>query len=238
MALTTISGWVLRRMSLTTRIAACIAFALSGTTPAVRRPTSVLHSNDVAQWAMGTDDTGPIEIEDLGAEFPPQGDLFNTPTKVAFRALYASGVELVCRTDPRNFGARFEGTEGWLEVSDGELKSYPDSLKDSQLGPDELHLPVSTNHYRNFLDCVKSRAEPIEPVEVGAPNCLALPPGQHRHAVATQAALESGRGAVRGRRRSQRDAGPPPPRAMGLCVAGRAKQENARGARAQEPRSS
>ena len=27
--------------------------------------------------------------------------------------------------------------------------------------------PVSTNHYRNFLDCVKSREEPIEPVEVG-----------------------------------------------------------------------
>ena len=49
------------------------------------------HSNDVAHWAMDADKTGPFEIEDMGAEFPPLGDLFNTPTRVAFRARYASG---------------------------------------------------------------------------------------------------------------------------------------------------
>ena len=35
------------------------------------------------------------------------------------------------------------------------------------ISPDEIHLPVSNNHYRNFLDSVKSRKDPIEPVEAG-----------------------------------------------------------------------
>jgi hypothetical protein len=125
------------------------------------------HSNDIAQWAMGTDDTGPVEIEDMGAEFPPKGDLFNTPTKVAFRARYASGVVLECRTDKLGFGAKFEGTDGWLRVGYKGIECEPAALKDSGIAGTETRLPVSENHYRNFLDCVKSRHEPIEPAEVG-----------------------------------------------------------------------
>lgn len=125
------------------------------------------HSNDIAQWAMGTDGTGPVEVEDLGAEFPPKGDLFNTPTKVAFRARYASGVELVCRTDPAGFGARFEGSEGWLRVGYKGIETGPAGIKDWQPGGNDVRLYESTNHYRNFLNSVKSRQEPVEPVEVG-----------------------------------------------------------------------
>ena len=125
------------------------------------------HSNDVAQWALGTDDTCPIEYEDLGSEFPPQGDLFNTPTKVAFRARHATGVVLECKTDDLNFGAKFEGTEGWLRVTAKRIECEPQSIKDSRIEDRETRLYVSTNHYRNFLDCVKSRKEPIEPIEIG-----------------------------------------------------------------------
>jgi hypothetical protein len=125
------------------------------------------HSNDVAHWAIGTDDTGPVEIEDLGAEFPPKGDLFTTPTKVAFRARYANGVVLECKTDKLGFGARFEGADGWLRVTSKGIECEPAAIKDARIGDNETRLPVSSNHYRNFLDCVKSRQEPIEPVEVG-----------------------------------------------------------------------
>ena len=125
------------------------------------------HSNDIAQWAMGTDGTGPVEVEDLGAEFPPKGDLFNTPTRVAFRARYASGVELVCKTDPAGFGARFEGSEGWLRVGYRGIETGPAGIKDWKPGSNDLRLYESANHYRNFLDCVKSRKEPAEPVETG-----------------------------------------------------------------------
>jgi predicted dehydrogenase len=125
------------------------------------------HSNDVAHWAMGVDDTGPVEVENLGAEFPPKGDLFDTPTKVAFRARYANGVTLDCKTDPLGFGARFEGTDGWLRVTSRGIVSEPAGIKDSVIAETEMRLPVSENHYHNFLDCVKSRKEPIEPVEIG-----------------------------------------------------------------------
>ena len=125
------------------------------------------HSNDIAHWAMGADATGPVEIEDIGAEFPPKGSLFNTPTKVAFRARYANGVVLECKTDPLSFAVKFEGADGWLRVTAKGIECAPARIKDSKLEDQELHLPVSRNHYRNFLDCVKSRRDPIEPVEAG-----------------------------------------------------------------------
>lgn len=125
------------------------------------------HSNDLAHWAMGVDGIGPLEVEDLGAEFPPKGDLFTTPTKVAFRARYANGVVLECKTDPLSFGAKFIGSDGWLRVTSKGIECEPVGIKDAQIPENGTHFPVSQNHYRNFLDSVKSRQEPIEPVEVG-----------------------------------------------------------------------
>ena len=144
------------------------------------------HRNDIAQWGHGTDLTGPVEVEDLGGEFPPPGDLFTTAVKVAFRCRFADGVELICRTEEPDsagrFETRFEGTEGWVQFTRNGLKTYPESLAGSQIGSGEIHLPVSNpsrsgaekgtsylvpDHVRNFLDAVRSRRDPIEPVEIG-----------------------------------------------------------------------
>jgi len=141
------------------------------------------HRNDIAQWGHGTDLTGPVEVEDLGGEFPPKGDLFTTALKAAFRCRFADGVELICRTEEKaDFETRFEGSEGWVQFARGGLKTHPESLADSQIGPNEIHLPVCNpersgkekrtsylipDHVRNFLDAVKSRQDPIEPVEIG-----------------------------------------------------------------------
>lgn len=125
------------------------------------------HSNDIVQWALAADATGPIEFEDLGTVWPPPGHLYNTAIKSNFRARYANGIELICRTEDPGFGVRFEGSDGWVEYFSGKTSSEPASLIDSVIGPDEIHLPVSGNHYRNFIDAVKSRQDPIEPVEVG-----------------------------------------------------------------------
>lgn len=138
------------------------------------------HSNDIAQWALGMDASGPVEFEDRGSEWPPQGGLYNTATKTAFRARYANGVELVCQTAQPGFGTRIEGTEGWVEYGYQGLKTNPESLKTSPLGPNEIRLPASNpdrtqesgrnhipDHVRNFLDAVKSRKDPVAPVEVG-----------------------------------------------------------------------
>jgi hypothetical protein len=138
------------------------------------------HTNDIAQWALGTDHTGPVEFEDNGSEFLPPGSLFSAASKTAFRARYASGIELLCET--RNSAAtKFEGSEGRLEITlGGRIATFPENLKDSVIGPDEIHLPASNparkkhvrddvdaDHVRNFIDAIKSRQDPIEPVEIG-----------------------------------------------------------------------
>ncbi len=125
------------------------------------------HATDIVQWALGTDGTGPIEFEDLGAEWPPAGHLYTTAMKAAFGGRYANGIEFICRTQEPGFGARFEGTEGWIQYGYNKIEASSEAIKDSVIGADEIRLPVSNDHYRNFLDCVKSREEPIEPVEVG-----------------------------------------------------------------------
>lgn len=138
------------------------------------------HSNDIAQWGLGMDETGPVEFEDQGAEWPPTGSLYNTATTVRFRARYANGVELIGETGEPRMGARFEGTEGWVQFGFGGLVTEPASLKTSVIGPQEIHLPRSNperekdvyaayvpDHVRNFIQAVKSRTDPISPVEIG-----------------------------------------------------------------------
>lgn len=125
-----------------------------------------VHALDFVQWALGTDRTGPVEFTDLGAEFPREG-LFDTATKVHFRARYANGTEIICQTNPDGVIARFEGTEGWIETTYSSFKTHPESLKDTVIGPNEIHLYKSNDHKGNFIDCIKSRRETITPAEVG-----------------------------------------------------------------------
>ena len=138
------------------------------------------HSIDIARWGHGSDATGPVEFEDTGSQWPPKGSLYSTATKVAFRARYADGVELVCETGKPSPQTRFEGADGWIQIDGKGLATSPESLKTSVIGTNELHLPRSIagrtddvyrnyipDHVRNFLDSVKSRQDPIEPVEVG-----------------------------------------------------------------------
>jgi len=126
-----------------------------------------VHALDIVQWALGTDRSGPVEFEDLGAEFPPEEMLFDTVTKVHFRARYADGTELICRTDTDGVIARFEGTEGWIETTYKTFRTNPPSLRDTVIGPNEIHLYRSNDHKRNFLDGIKTRRETITPAEVG-----------------------------------------------------------------------
>lgn len=142
------------------------------------------HSNGLAQWGLGADNTGPVEFENVGAEWPVPGSLFTAPTKVDFRARYANGVELICKTTKGGFATRFEGTEGWVEFSYKGVETSPATLKNTKIGPAEIHLgddaqgtkdPAanrsnSHRHVRNFLDCVKSRQDPLESVETGHRN--------------------------------------------------------------------
>lgn len=124
------------------------------------------HKFDIVQWGLGTERTGPVEIEDLGSEFPKTG-LYDTVSRIHFRARYANGVELICTPSGIGGAARFEGTEGWIQADWNSFHTYPESLKDTVIGPNEIHLHTSQDHKRDFLDSIKTGRDPIAPVEVG-----------------------------------------------------------------------
>lgn len=121
------------------------------------------HNLDIAQWGLGMDDSGPVEVNGNGV-FPASG-LFTTATQVYFECKYANGVELVCKTG--KFGMTFEGTDGTIYVDRKGIRSWPEDILKEEIGENEIHLYKSDNHYQNFIDCVKSRKDPICTAEVG-----------------------------------------------------------------------
>lgn len=145
------------------------------------------HHIDSAHWGMDTEYAGPIEVS-ATAEFPKKG-LWDVHGPFRTEALYANGVKMIVSGDFPN-GIKFIGTEGWIFVSRGnETVTASDpvaKLKDPQalaasdptiiasvIGPDETHLYESANHHRNWLECVRSRREPIAPVEIAHRSCSA-----------------------------------------------------------------
>ena len=145
------------------------------------------HHIDSAHWGMDAEYTGPIEVWGT-AEFPISG-LWDVHGSFKTEARYADGVLMVVSGDFPN-GIKFVGTEGWIFVSRGnEAVTASDPiarLKDAQalsasdpkiitsvIGPDEIHLEESRDHHGNWLECVKSRRQPIAPVEVGHRACSA-----------------------------------------------------------------
>ena len=115
------------------------------------------HMFDIAQWGLGTDDGGPVEI------IPPDGKDFKVLT---YR--YANGAIMtrdgISRPDP---GVRFTGTDGFVEVSREHLIASPESMLRQEIKPDEIHLYESVNHQDNFLECVKTRKRPASDAEAG-----------------------------------------------------------------------
>ncbi len=128
-----------------------------------------IHTIDIATWGNGTDLTGPVEVEGAG-EFPRDG-LCNCATGWDVNLKFANGVTMNFTDGERNpLGVRFEGTDGWVFVKEehlgGKVDANPKSLLSEVIGPDEVHLPVSDHHQQNFLDCVRTRAQTVAPVEV------------------------------------------------------------------------
>ncbi len=122
------------------------------------------HMLDIAQWGHGTELSGPVSVE-AAAEFPERG-LFNVHTKFRAEALYADGVTLTVETgDPA--GVRFEGTEGWLFVRREGIECSNPSWLSYQPGSGPVQLYRSSNHMKNFLECMRTRKDPAAPVEVG-----------------------------------------------------------------------
>lgn len=119
------------------------------------------HMFDIAQAAIGMDGLGPIEYIPAGY----QGTQYSTMK-------YANGIvmtEQPFREDDKDAkGIQFIGDKGWLKVARGYIECSDPSLlekKEKKVGAGEYE--VSSPHMQNFIDCVRSRQNPIAPVEVG-----------------------------------------------------------------------
>ena len=105
------------------------------------------HCVDLCQWANDADHTAPVEYEPKGAEL---------------HARYGNGVKLIMRDDGwiglGSCPVRFEGDTGWVETGDdGDLVASTPALL---VGKKAKVSGYPANfHIRDFLDCVKTRAQ-------------------------------------------------------------------------------
>ncbi|MCF7974575.1 MAG: Gfo/Idh/MocA family oxidoreductase [Phycisphaerae bacterium] len=122
------------------------------------------HHPDIAQWGMGTEYTGPIEVKNAHGTFADH-PVYNTATQYHFECLYKNGVTLIVSNTERG-GVTFQGSDGWVWANRGSHQASSDAIRNSVIEPNEIHLYKSENHFRNFIDCVISRQETVAPVEV------------------------------------------------------------------------
>jgi hypothetical protein len=118
---------------------------------------------------MGTELTSPVEIEGV-ATFPNGKDgLFDTATRYRFECKYKEGFTMIVadeKQQPKGTGVQFEGSDGWIWVDRGAMDASDKSLLGSVIGPQEIHLYQSDDHYQNFLDCVRNRSETSTPSKI------------------------------------------------------------------------
>jgi predicted dehydrogenase len=142
------------------------------------------HHYDSAAWGMDTEYTGPISVEAV-AQFPKSG-LWNVHGDFMVKQEYANGITVFTSGGYPN-GIQYIGDEGWIFVTRGAyratasdpvpegstkaLDASDPKILESEIGENEIHLYESEEQHTNWLDCIKSRKEPISPVEIGHRSC-------------------------------------------------------------------
>jgi predicted dehydrogenase len=125
-----------------------------------------VHHIDIAVWGMPSLAASTLEVEGT-AVFPEDG-LANTSVTWKVNATTPEGVRLYFTDDTgQKHGARFEGDKGWVHVDRGNIWAEPESLLKLTLKPDDEHLYESHDHHGNFLECIRTRRDPVAPVEGG-----------------------------------------------------------------------
>jgi len=144
------------------------------------------HHNDIAQWAIGADGSGPVEVVSKGAEPAKGEDRYNCHPTFEVTYTYKDGQQVVCKSGEN--GVLIEGEGGkWIFVSRGgicasdqpnitkpapntkiDYKNRNDSkLLTEPLGKDAVKLYVSNNHMLNWLDGIEKNQACICDADVG-----------------------------------------------------------------------
>ncbi|MDR2845402.1 MAG: Gfo/Idh/MocA family oxidoreductase, partial [Puniceicoccales bacterium] len=122
------------------------------------------HHLDIAHWAMDLDGTGPVSVSGVG-EYAVSG-AWDAERKYLYECTYANGLVIKVGGEVAP-GAKFFGENGkWIYVDRGKLTASDPAILKQAPAADEYHVYRSDNHWRNFIDCVKSRSETITPAHV------------------------------------------------------------------------
>jgi predicted dehydrogenase len=137
------------------------------------------HPLDQAQWwADKVNLDIPVYYEGSG-KIPKEG-LFDTVSFWDMTCTYANGFQMrfiddttarkenkIPNIDQMRFthGTLFVGSEGWIAVSRGAWKLFPESLYDKAKDTGELKLEISQGHTDNFVDSVLERKQPISDLQ-------------------------------------------------------------------------
>lgn len=138
------------------------------------------HHCDIAHWGLANpkygccpdDEVGPLELS-ASAEFPAKDAVWNTATKYRIECKYPNDIDVVIAGGHGDIedGAKWIGPNGWVSVSRGKfiasnLEWVREIQKRDKAGDLEIPLYRSPGHFREFIDCVKSRKRTLTPVEI------------------------------------------------------------------------
>ncbi len=134
------------------------------------------HGFDQIQWALGTSQTGPVEIWIEGDPFEPPtytqpGSIQDGNTicsRPLVRMRYANGVIVKLEDNGQRGGGQFIGDKGTIIIDRNYLKSDPadiviEATKGQQYGGGDN----IADHLANWVECIKSRELPVADVETG-----------------------------------------------------------------------
>ena len=114
------------------------------------------HMFDIVQWALGMDDSGPVEV------IAPDGK--DHPFLTYY---YANGIKMTHETWEWSNGIHFIGTTGEIKVQRKKIETTPSDLARKIITESEQHVYKSVDHYKDFLNAMRTRTKPVCDVEIG-----------------------------------------------------------------------
>lgn len=133
------------------------------------------HSADVIQYALGVEESGPVEfIHPSSGQFPTLTYRYANGTLLHLVDNW-SMVKNVYKAVPENarlagnFGGIFVGEKGWVTsmTTGGPIEGGPDNIfKEMKLTTRQVN-PGENNHHDNWFECIRTRRKPSCDVELG-----------------------------------------------------------------------
>ncbi len=125
-----------------------------------------VHHLDIASW--GCPEIGATNFEvDCQATYRHEGftdNVYGWESTFSF----PSGLKMIYSDkDHLKTGCKFIGDQGWVRADRPVIEAGPESLLEIKLKDRDLHLRVSDNHVKDFVDAVRDGTKPVSDVDAG-----------------------------------------------------------------------